>query len=240
FVAELLSLVAERGADIAAREERIAAQRAGLERGAGATAARASEVPIRAKVAQGYVGDVLVERLVRTGDTTQRTEPGVPRGVRRTGRVHPQSMPVFDRFAPTLYASLPAGGWALDAGQQEAVDRLREHGVVVERLTDDASGPVAVEVFRVDSAVRAPRPFQGHNEVTLGGRWRPSQRVLSAGTFVVPRDQPLVALAAYLLEPESDDGLATWNVFDPSLRAGGDFPVLRVQGRVAGARRMLP
>jgi hypothetical protein len=40
--------------------------------------------------------------------------------------------------------------------------------------------------------------------------------------------QPLGTLAAYLLEPESDDGLTHWGFFDASLRAGNDFPILRV------------
>ena len=238
FVAELLSLAAERGGDIAARERAIATGRAGVGHASSASAPAAADVPIRARVAEGYVGDVLVERLVHTGDSA-RTEPGVPRGVRRTGRVYAQRMPVYDRFAPTLAIALPAGGWALDAGQQAAVDLLREHGVVVERLASDAPAAVAVDVFEVDSAVRAVRPFQGHNEVTLGGHWRRTQRVLTAGAFVVPADQPLAVLAAYLLEPESDDGLATWNVLDPSIRAGGDYPVMRVQGELRGARRIV-
>jgi hypothetical protein len=32
----------------------------------------------------------------------------------------------------------------------------------------------------------------------------------------------------YLLEPESEDGLVTWNFFDTSLRKGEKFPVRRV------------
>jgi hypothetical protein len=34
----------------------------------------------------------------------------------------------------------------------------------------------------------------------------------------------------YLLEPQSDDGFVTWNVFDPDLSAGRGviYPVLRL------------
>jgi hypothetical protein len=35
-------------------------------------------------------------------------------------------------------------------------------------------------------------------------------------------------LAAYLLEPESDDGLVDWNFFDTSLATGKPFPVIRL------------
>jgi hypothetical protein len=32
----------------------------------------------------------------------------------------------------------------------------------------------------------------------------------------------------YLLEPESDDSLATWNLLDAALEAGAAHPVLKV------------
>ena len=45
--------------------------------------------------------------------------------------------------------------------------------------------------------------------------------------------QPLGNLAVYLLEPECEDGLTAWNYFDAHLRAGTDFPVLRVAAPVS-------
>jgi hypothetical protein len=35
-------------------------------------------------------------------------------------------------------------------------------------------------------------------------------------------------LAVYLLEPESDDGFTTWNLFDQDLKKGGRYPVIRI------------
>jgi len=32
----------------------------------------------------------------------------------------------------------------------------------------------------------------------------------------------------FLLEPQSIDGLATWNFFDAAIEEGKDFPVLRL------------
>jgi hypothetical protein len=40
--------------------------------------------------------------------------------------------------------------------------------------------------------------------------------------------QPRGALIVYLLEPESDDGLTTWNFFDQDIRKGGRYPVTRI------------
>jgi hypothetical protein len=84
--------------------------------------------------------------------------------------------------------------------------------------------------------VPAARPFQGHREVRLAGAWRAERRALAAGAYVVPAAQPLARLALVLLDPESDDGLATWNVWDAALRPGGDFPVVRLRAAPPGAR----
>ena len=67
----------------------------------------------------------------------------------------------------------------------------------------------------------------------------PCARVLPAGSYVVnAADQPRSILAAYLLEPESDDGLTTWNFFDTSLRVGGAHPVMRALQPIGG--RVVP
>ncbi len=220
YVRELLSLVAERGT-----ASRLATARA--ERDAGPPRAA---VPIRARLPErGAPQPVIVEVLTSTGDSSI-TEPGVPRGIRRTGRYRTQAMPVIDRFVPTLTQRVPVGGWVLDAGApgaDSAVAKLRLHGV---RLTRVAGTPnVEVEVFRADSVIAAPRAFQGHREVRLEGAWRTERRALPANGWHVPANQPLALLALQLLEPQSDDGLATWNVFDAALRPGGDFPVLRLR-----------
>ena len=62
----------------------------------------------------------------------------------------------------------------------------------------------------------------------LTGAWRPEQRWFRSGAYVVPAGQPLDRLALVLLDPETDDGLVTWNVWDAALRAGADFPVVRL------------
>ena len=43
---------------------------------------------------------------------------------------------------------------------------------------------------------------------------------MPAGSLFVPANQPLARLAFYLLEPESDDGLVTWNIIEEGLAAG--------------------
>ncbi|MEO8577131.1 MAG: hypothetical protein ABI556_10540, partial [Gemmatimonadales bacterium] len=168
---------------------------------------------------------VVAEVMERTGDST-RTQPGVPKGRRRTGRFVTVNMPVYDRFKPTLTVQSPSG-YFIPAADTQVVRVLRTHGITVDATRDAA--PTGVEVFHIDSAVASTRPFQGHREMRLTGSWRTEQVSIPAGTYLVRVDQPLGLLAVYLLEPQSDDGLVTWNYFDRELRPGGTYPVLKTQ-----------
>ena len=217
FVRELLSLLAERAPAVTALRSRTDAAVA-------AAVARAAQVPVRGSLTRTpYTGDVIAEDLARVADSTVLTQPGVPRGLRRTGHLRTLHIPVYDRFDPTRWVTLPTA-YALDAADTAAVRLLRLHGVRVDSL--DAAEPAAIEAFYADSVIVAPRPFQGHHEVRLEGQWRRERRTLRAGGFLVSTAQPLGVLAAYLLEPESDDGFVTWGVLLPErtavrlLRAG--------------------
>jgi len=191
-------------------------------------------IPIQSKmIAAPEPVAVLAEVLEHTGDST-RTQPGVPRGIRRTGRFRAVKMPVFDRFEPTLLTPPPVA-YAIPASDTQAVQLLRMHGVTVDVLTKAVS--VRAERFIVDSTVISPRVFQKHHEVQLTGRWVSEPRELSSGTYIVGTEQPLGIVAVYLLEPQSDDGLVTWNFFDNALTSGSAYPVLRLMNDPRAASR---
>ena len=206
FVSELLSLVAERGSRI--RSLAMTADSAVVawgSRGAG------PDIPIRASLtATPYAGEVIVENLVSTGDTV-RTEPGVRRGIRRTGEYRRVQMPVYDRFVSTL-ATAPAWGFALTQGDSSALRVLQLHGVTLQRAGSPCA--LAAESFVADSVRVSPNPFQGRREVRVDGRWQRTDTRLEPGTYVVALSQPLGVVATYLLDPRSDDGLVAWNVGD--------------------------
>jgi dipeptidyl-peptidase-4 len=60
-----------------------------------------------------------------------------------------------------------------------------------------------------------------------------SQQMLPAGTILIPVQQRLGRLAAYLLEPDSDDSLARWGFFQGLMEVGQPYPVLRVMTAVS-------
>ena len=75
-------------------------------------------------------------------------------------------------------------------------------------------------------------PDVGYEKRTESVFWTRSEQGphrAGAGDFLVEMAQPLAAVAAYLLEPESDDGFVRWNFFD-GVKTGEVYPVRRVLG----------
>jgi hypothetical protein len=143
----------------------------------------------------------------------------------------PELMDDYAYFAPTRTVNL-ARIYVLptDPSFQPILDKIRQHGIVVETLT----APLATEVssFVVEAIAKSPKPFQGHNEVKLKGSYTSEKTTLPVGTSVVRLAQPLGLLAAYLLEPESDDGLTNWNFLDQWLEVGKPAPVRKIMTNV--------
>jgi hypothetical protein len=223
FVHDLLSLLganAEDVMDIGRDADR-------LTTGYASTANSSPLIPIRARLTQSpAMGEVLVEEVTRAPGDTVRYEAGTPPGTKRTGKFRAVRMPIVDRFEGTLDQTLPYA-WVIKPEQAKIVDALRMHGVVVEQMAE--RGVVTVRRFTIDSIARPANAFQGHQETTLSGRWASADTAtLDAGTFVVRGGQSLGILALILLEPQSDDGLTTWNFMDAWLQVGGTHPILRV------------
>jgi hypothetical protein len=168
--------------------------------------------------------DVIKEDLEKTGDSSL-TQPGVPRGERRTSRFRTIRMPVYDRFTSTL-DRVPPAAYVIGPDNQAVVTLLRLHGIRVDR--SDSAWTGRGESFVIDSIISNSRIFQGHHEVWLKGHWERGLQSLPAGSFIVSTAQALGPLIVYLLEPESDDGVATWNFFDAHMQKGSKYPVRRI------------
>ena len=145
--------------------------------------------------------------------------------LRRVDTVREERMPEWQAFdaaeterAPAMYL-LP-----LLPEMDTVVERLRMHGVRVDTIQD----PVEVEVFQVDSTRVAERPFQGHRERRVWGRWRAMNVDFTTQMLAVPMDQPLARLIFTLLEPRSDDGFAAWNLLDRWIEPGRTYPIFRI------------
>ncbi|MGI8547022.1 MAG: hypothetical protein ACR2M1_06760, partial [Gemmatimonadaceae bacterium] len=185
-----------------------------------------SSVAVRAQLTtHPFDAPVTFEILRRTGESAV-TQPGVPPGIRRTGRFVTQTVPVYDRFEPTLLVRRQRAYWVPEE-YGKVLDNLRQHGVRIAPISAVLPPGARVSEFLIDSVSHAGRAFQGHNETHVTGHWRGAAAPSGRG-FVVSVDGRLGILAAYLLEPESDDGLLDWNFFDSALAPGKSYPVLRL------------
>jgi len=125
----------------------------------------------------------------------------------------------------TVFVQRPFA-YMIPASFKTAIETLQRQGITVEELSEAAE--IDVQVYKIEKLTKAERLFQKHNLVTLEIVRHEETRKLPAGTCVIRTNQRLGALASYLLEPQSEDGLATWNFFDAGLAEGKDFPVVRL------------
>ncbi len=233
FVAELLSLTAEKSRTVLALTR---ASDAALDAGT------VAEVPVRAELTKKPLMRDVIEELLEKSDTPS-AEPGVRRGYRRTGQFVTTTLPVRDRFDATRVAAMPWGWLVTPAAADTVGAMLRLHGVRVLRTMAPAA-VAGVECFAADSVVGSSRAFQGHRETRFEGRWVPRAADVPAGALIVTARQPLGVLAQVLLDPNSDDGFGTWNLYDAAIArpadAGSGVPICRLTKAPAVPARLLP
>jgi len=137
--------------------------------------------------------------------------PGTWPEIKRTDQKKTWTIPYFADYRIKTSVRFPFA-YLMAGTQADAVGNLLRHGILVERLEE----PVRLEVqtFMPREIGGADRLYQGHRLNALKGDYVLGNADFPAGTVVVRTGQPLGALAASLLEPESDDGLAVWNFFD--------------------------
>ena len=222
FVSELLSYLAEHKREILALEAKGDANVASWAR----QAAGAPQISLKSRMDTTRMEDVRVEQIIPLTDSTKR-EAGLGGARQRTGIVKLVRMPVMASFTPTLTSTLPFA-YAFDSAAARALlPILAVHGIAVERL--DAPASVTAQSFAVDSVLERGRSETPRMLKDVTGKWStPAARSLPRGTYVVRAGQPRGLAAFYLLEPESEDGLAQWSFFDGILTSHSDFPVVRV------------
>lgn len=122
----------------------------------------------------------------------------------------------FNAFAPSLTALRPSA-YLFSAAFTGLAEKLRQHGIAVETLEADST--FAVDVYQVASLGKQDYVQNSHRNTLLAGHFQRDNRSFSRGDYLVSMDTRLANLIFYLLEPESDDGLAYWNLFDDYLQA---------------------
>jgi hypothetical protein len=127
-----------------------------------------------------------------------------------------ENVPFLANFIGKRTVPFPRG-YLIAIPDDRVLAALQRHGIVVERLTEPAT--LTVESFSVTEVSGSRRLNQGHYTTSVGGEYSTVEKEFPRGALFVPTAQALGSLAAFLLEPESGDGLVYWNFFDRYLQA---------------------
>jgi hypothetical protein len=135
--------------------------------------------------------------------------------------------PYLADYYPTRSIRLPFA-YLIKLSDPTVANLLIKHGIKVEKLTK--SYILEVENFKITSLKPAERLNQGHYTNTVKGLMEKDIVEFLLGNYVIRMNQPLANLAAYMLEPETNDALILWNYFDRCLvpqwgRGFYDYPV---------------
>lgn len=187
----------------------------------------------------------IAEVAVRSKLVPSETKVTIPGFVEelRDGRHHPTDetkdyeVDLYVSYAPDKSIVRPYG-YLIPAPQTEgdvqfsaAIVKVREnlqrHGIKVDELREDLD--LDISAFTITNVKQESRKFQDHVLASVEADAAPATRRIYAGSLLIRTGQPLGNLAAYLLEPTSQDGLTTWNFFDDSLQVGGEFAILRLE-----------
>lgn len=137
----------------------------------------------------------------------------------------------YNAFSPNKMATVPSA-YIFSSAFAGLAEKLQQHGIWVETLEADAS--FNGEVYIINEITKQNYVQNGHRNSLLAGEFQNETRSFSRGDFIVSMNDRLANLIFYLLEPESDDSLAFWNLFDdylePELNSNDsvEYPVFKV------------
>ncbi|NOY47918.1 MAG: M14 family metallopeptidase [Chlorobi bacterium] len=145
-------------------------------------------------------------------------EEGYTKHIRSGKIIEIPNVENYSKFEAKVSSTLPRG-YFLPKAMKQIADHLKKQGVEVIELKK--SKRAVGEVFVVKSLKNASRKFEGHYMAILEGEFVPKTRTFKKGDYWVDMAQPLSNLIFYMLEPQSDDGLVTWNFFDAYFKNKG-------------------
>jgi len=206
-----------------------------LEDADAATIARGENPSAADSFAIEYKVRPLPEKVtVRTFETEVVTLDNGRRSYRKSDRQKDVTVPYFIDYYPVKNVRFPYA-YIINIKEPEIVAHLKLHGIVIEKLAADVKIPA--EKFDITELKGASRLNQGHYTNTIKGRYETDSISFPAGTLIVKTAQPLANVAAYLLEPQSNDGFVTWNFLDrylvPQWGSGfNQYPVFKVLNQI--------
>jgi hypothetical protein len=148
---------------------------------------------------------------IKTYEVDEVTDSNGNKNYKKTDRKKTVQVPYIATYEATKSVKFPFA-YLITISDPLVISLLQRHGIQIVKLTKDQT--LKVESFQMTDLKPEIRLNQGHYLHTVNGSWQHTTTKFKAGTYVIRTAQPLANLAAYLLEPQTNDGLLTWNFLD--------------------------
>ncbi len=145
------------------------------------------------------------------------------------------TQPIFTKFSATRTTVRP-WGYLMPPNLANLIPLLLDHEITVQKLIEAVE--LEVETYYA-AQVEQKGYFQGHYLKAVKAEKRTQKVKFPAGSFFIPAGQPKANLVSYILEPETDDNLVTWNFLDnylQSMTAEQEERVAEMRARAGGQR----
>ena len=163
-------------------------------------------------------------------ETGYRRPSGEVQLVRGMRIIELQNIANYSGFKATVESTVPRG-YLIPAEFGIIAEHLEKMGVELQQILEPITAKG--EVFVATSFTRSNRLFEGHNLATIEGNFESNTKNFKPGDYWIDLAQPLANLIFYALEPQSDDGLLSWNFFDEYFEESGienssvEYPVFK-------------
>ncbi len=133
---------------------------------------------------------------------------------KQSNRQRTVTVPYLADYFATKSIKMPYA-YLITIPDPKVLENLKKHGIQIEYLIE--AEKLETEHFIIEDLHSEQRLNQGHYTNIVKGKTITETLDFKKGTIMIKTAQPLGNLAAYLLEPESDDGYLVWNFFDKYL-----------------------
>ena len=148
---------------------------------------------------------------IKTYEAETFTDENGRTRLRKSDRQKTVTVPYYIDYYPAKSVRFPYA-YIITVNDLAVINLMMTHGIKAERLL--VPQRLAVERFELSELKPSVRLNQGHYINSVKGKFISDTLEFAANTLIIRTAQPLANLAAYLLEPQSTDGLLAWNFLD--------------------------
>lgn len=121
-------------------------------------------------------------------------------------------LPMFDISKITSSVQLPEA-YIIPPAWQKVIERMQLHGISMYPVETPIT--LSAEIYRFQEVEWYRTPFEGRHRISKMNYVESVEDVtFPRGSMVIPMNQPLARLIAYMLEPKANGSFVEWGFFD--------------------------